>query len=90
MFTRSPRVVQIFRLRRGPDVHQIPTNPGGMVQPNLPTKYVTQIRERGEDEECVSVSVSALHFKHTKREPCQRQTCFLILHNLRVQIQRFV
>lgn len=92
MFTRFSWVIQIFRLRRGPDVHQIPTNPGGMVRPNLPTKYVTQIREQGEDEECVpvSVSVSALHFKNTKRKPCQRQPGFLILHNLRVQIQRFI
>ena len=28
-----------------------------------PTKYVTQIRKQEEKEECVSVSVCALHFK---------------------------
>lgn len=64
MFTHLS-VVQIFRLRLGPDVSSNPLKPerNGMTQ--SPTKYVTQIRKQGEKEkeECVSVFVCALHFK---------------------------
>lgn len=35
MFTHLS-VIQIFRLRLGPDVHPIPSHPRGMVWPNLP------------------------------------------------------
>lgn len=40
-------VIQIFRLRLGPDVHQIPSNPRGMVWPNLPQSMWPRLESRG-------------------------------------------
>ncbi len=40
-------VIQIFRLRPGPDVHQIPSNPRGMVWPNLPQSMWPRLESRG-------------------------------------------
>lgn len=46
MFTHLS-VIQIFRLRLGPDVHQIPANPRGMVRPNLPQSMWPRLESRG-------------------------------------------
>lgn len=46
MFTH-PSVIQIFRLRVRPDVHQIPSNPRGMVWPNLPQSMWPRLESRG-------------------------------------------
>lgn len=46
MFTHLS-VIQIFRLRLGPDVHQIPSNPRGMVWPNLPQSMWPRLESRG-------------------------------------------
>lgn len=62
MFTHLS-VIQIFRLRLGPDVHQIPSYPRGMVWPNLPQSMWPRLESREKKEECASASVCALHFK---------------------------
>lgn len=48
-------VIQIFRLRLGPDVRQIPSDPRGMVRPNLPQSMWPRLESRGKGEMCVYV-----------------------------------
>lgn len=57
MFTHLS-VIQIFRLRLKPDVHQIPSNPTEMVWPNLPQSMWPRLESRGEKGGmCVCVCV---------------------------------
>lgn len=65
VFTHLP-VIQIFRLRLGPAVRQIPANPRGVVWPNLPQSMWPRLESKGREKKggkYASVSVCALHFK---------------------------
>lgn len=60
VFTHLP-VIQIFRLRLGPAVRQIPANPRGVVWPNLPQSMWPRLESKGGEkkgrEMCVCIRV---------------------------------
>lgn len=69
-------VIQIFRLRPRPDVHQIPSNPRGMVWPNLPQSMWPRLESGGGGEGMCGCVCVCFAFQTVKPKCCLMQLHF--------------